>query len=170
MKRRQLIQSAWAGSAIGITGLFGACATPMSGPKVVVVGGGYGAYVNGASATNVALNLPNGCWIDKNNYLYIADTGNHVITKVTNGIITILAGVYGHQGYSGDNELSMYGKLNNPMNIFEDNDGNFYVSDSGNNCIRKLSYQCDNMTDSIVVTSVPTSQITLRRLRNINNN
>jgi len=42
MKRRQLIQSAWAGSAIGITGLFGACATPMSGPKVVVVGGGYG--------------------------------------------------------------------------------------------------------------------------------
>ncbi|MSQ57397.1 MAG: flavocytochrome C [Limnohabitans sp.] len=43
MKRRQLIQSAWAGSAIAITGLLGACAAPMgSGPKVVVIGGGYG--------------------------------------------------------------------------------------------------------------------------------
>jgi len=44
MHRRQLIQSISAGSALGALGLVSACSTvsKSSGPKVVVVGGGYG--------------------------------------------------------------------------------------------------------------------------------
>jgi hypothetical protein len=43
MKRRQWIQTASAGSVLGAFGLFSGCATPGgAGPKVVVVGGGYG--------------------------------------------------------------------------------------------------------------------------------
>ena len=44
MQRRRLIQTALGGSALGVLGLTSGCATsgPGSGPKVVVVGGGYG--------------------------------------------------------------------------------------------------------------------------------
>ena len=44
MKRRQFIQTASAGSAFGAFGLMSGCASigGSSGPKVVVVGGGYG--------------------------------------------------------------------------------------------------------------------------------
>jgi NADPH-dependent 2,4-dienoyl-CoA reductase/sulfur reductase-like enzyme len=43
MKRRQWIQTASAGSVLGTLGLLSGCATPGgAGPKVVVVGGGYG--------------------------------------------------------------------------------------------------------------------------------
>ena len=44
MQRRQLIQTMVAGSAVGVLGLTAGCASPggSAGPKVVVVGGGYG--------------------------------------------------------------------------------------------------------------------------------
>ena len=44
MKRRQWIQTASAGSVLGALGMMSGCATPIggAGPKVVVVGGGYG--------------------------------------------------------------------------------------------------------------------------------
>lgn len=44
MKRRQFVQTLGAGSVLGATGLFSGCATTGSGsgPRVVVIGGGYG--------------------------------------------------------------------------------------------------------------------------------
>ncbi len=73
MKRRQLIQRAGAGSllaAVGTTGVLSGCASMGSGPKVVVIGGGFGGataakYVRMWSdqAINVTLIEPNAAFV-----------------------------------------------------------------------------------------------------------
>ena len=53
-------------------------------------------------ATSAQLNDPYGVAVDSAGNLYIADTDNNRIRKVSNGVITTVAG-NGTPGYSGDN-------------------------------------------------------------------
>ena len=53
-------------------------------------------------ATGAQLNQPHGVAVDSGGNLYIADTGNQCIRKVSNGVITTVAG-NGTEGFSGDN-------------------------------------------------------------------
>ena len=65
-----------------------------------VAGGGSGG--DGSPATRAGLNAPRGAVVDSAGSLYIADTYNNRIRKVsTNGIISTVAGL-GGGGYSGD--------------------------------------------------------------------
>jgi DNA-binding beta-propeller fold protein YncE len=52
-------------------------------------------------ATSAQLNQPAGIAVDSAGNLYIADEGNNRIRKVTNGVITTVAG-NGTRGFSGD--------------------------------------------------------------------
>ncbi len=69
--------------------------------------------------------------------LYIADTGNNRIRKVTNGVITTIAGT-GSASFSGDGGPALNAALNAPAGVAVDGAGNVYVSDSNNNRIREL--------------------------------
>lgn len=51
-------------------------------------------------------------------------------------IITIAGN--GSKGYSGDNGKATSAMLNNPTGMAEDNDGNIYIADQGNNMVRKV--------------------------------
>ena len=64
-------------------------------------------------ATSAQLNTPYGVAVDAAGNLYIADTGNHRIRKVSNGVITTVAG-NGTPGYSGDNGPATSAQLNRP--------------------------------------------------------
>src|SRR6185369_17052018 len=83
---------------------------------------------------------------DKLGNIYIADTDNQRIRKVAaNGIITTVAGD-GKQGYSGDSDpsknltvLARQSSLNSPQQAIPDAAGNLYISDFGNNRIRKVA-------------------------------
>lgn len=89
-------------------------------------------------ATEAKLNFPEGVAVDKNGNIYIADSNNNVIRKISSGIITTIAGT-GADGYSGDGGLATRATFSSLKGIAVDSDGNIYIADSGNSVIRKIN-------------------------------
>ena len=69
--------------------------------STVAGNGTSGFFGNGGPATLTSLSNPRSVAVDGDGNLYFADSGNNRIRKVTNGIITTIAG-NGTAGYSGD--------------------------------------------------------------------
>jgi uncharacterized protein (TIGR03437 family) len=99
---------------------------------------GFGYFGDNGPAPYAALSGPQGVAVDSAGDLYIADTGNNCIRKVSNGVITTVAG-NGTYGFSGDNGPATSAQVNQPWGVAVDSAGNLYVSDTGNNRIRKVS-------------------------------
>jgi trimeric autotransporter adhesin len=96
---------------------------------------------DGGPPTSAQLSLPFGVAVDASGNVYIADTGNNVIRKVSNGVITTFAGTYGMSGigYAGDNGPATSATFNDLAGVAVDLSGNVYIADSKNNAIRKVS-------------------------------
>jgi sugar lactone lactonase YvrE len=93
---------------------------------------------DGRAATAAQLYLPNGMAIDTAGNIYIADSWNYRVRKVTPaGIITTIAGT-GIAGYAGDGAIDTAAQLNLPTGIAADRAGNIYIADQGNNRIRRI--------------------------------
>lgn len=105
----------------------------------VVVGiGTQGFSGDNALAINAQLNYPEGVAVDKVGNLYVSDTQNRRIRKITaDGNITTLAG-NGTAGFSGDGALATLAELKTPKGISCDTSGNIYFADADNNRIRKI--------------------------------
>ena len=103
------------------------------------LGGEYSG--DGGAATNAALNYPYAVGMDTAGNLYIAENGNNVVRKVdTNGIITTVAGNQSlGGGYSGDGGAATNAALSGPDGVAFDGAGNLYISESGNNVVRKVT-------------------------------
>ena len=82
-------------------------------------------------------NSPRGLTMDTNGNLYVCDYGNHRIRKIViaTGVVTTIAGW--SMGY-GEGTGSMV-RFNNPSGIVIDSYQNLYVTDTGNNLIRRIS-------------------------------
>jgi sugar lactone lactonase YvrE len=89
-------------------------------------------------ATSAQLNSPTGVAVDSNGNLYIADFGDSRIRKVSNAVITTVAG-NATPGFSGDKGPATGAQLANPYGLAIDNTGNVYIADSSNNLVRKVS-------------------------------
>jgi len=110
-----------------------------SGIVTVYAGNGTPGYSgDNGPATSAQLNSPRSIMLDAAGGLYIVDTGNACIRKVSNGAIATVAG-NGTAGFSGDGGPATAAQLNNPEFIAVDTTGNLYISDNGNNRIRKVS-------------------------------
>lgn len=104
---------------------------------VTTLAGSVAGFQDG-TGSNAKFNLPGGIDIDLNGNLYVADTGNHCIRKVTPlGVVTRLAGSNAFPGYLDSS--GMYARFNSPYGIAVDNQGYIYVADTGNHCIRKVT-------------------------------
>ncbi len=101
--------------------------------------GAQGFAGDNGPAASAQLNNPMGVAIDSAGNIFIADTGNNRIRKVSvSGTITTIAGT-GTPAYSGDGGLATAAELNAPSSLFLDKSGNIYIADTGNNAIRVLS-------------------------------
>ena len=89
-------------------------------------------------ATIAQLYNPAAVAADSAGNLYIADTLNNRIRKVSNGVITTVAGG-GTCCFSGDNGPATSAQLSNPQGVAVDSAGNVYIADSGNYRVRKAS-------------------------------
>ena len=110
------------------------------GPAISVIGAPIG---DNGSATSATLTSPSAVAVDPSGNLYIADTGDNRIRKVTpTGIISTVAGSgpngdYG--SYAGDGETATNADLYFPQAVALDSAGNIYIADTGNNRIRKVT-------------------------------
>jgi hypothetical protein len=111
-----------------------------TGTITTVAGTGKAAYSgDGGSATSAALHTPSGVTIDGSGSLYIADTGNSVVRKVTSaGSISTVAGS-GKAGYTGDSGPATSAEIAGPMSVAVDGSANLYIATQGNQAIRKVS-------------------------------
>jgi uncharacterized protein (TIGR03437 family) len=103
-------------------------------------GNGIASYSgDGGASTNAQLRGPTALALDTAGNLYIADTQNHRVRKVTPaGIITTIAGT-GTAGFSGDGGPAANAQLNAPQGVAVDSAGFVVISDTGNSRIRKIS-------------------------------
>ena len=103
-----------------------------------VAGNNFPSYGgDGGPAVVAELNHPEGLAVDKSGNIYIADTFNNVIRKVSGATITTFAGT-GTAGFSGDGAAASKAKLNHPEGVGVDANGNVYIADSFNNRIRRV--------------------------------
>ena len=89
-------------------------------------------------ASTATFTLPEGVAIDKNGNIYVADSFNNLIRKISpQGAVSTIAGVYGMRGSADGTVLTA--TFNSPTDVAVDDAGNVYVADNLNNVIRKIS-------------------------------
>jgi sugar lactone lactonase YvrE len=111
-----------------------------AGTLTLVAGNSRWGYSgDGGPATSAQLRNPQGLALDDAGNLYIADSRNNVVRRVSpSGIITTVAGT-GAPGFAGDDGPATAARLCEPKDVAVDSAGNPYISDAGNNRIRRVS-------------------------------
>ena len=119
-----------------------------TGIITTVAGTGTAGYNgDGALATASQLNYPFGVAVDHSGNIYIADTYNNRIRKIsaTTKLISTVAGTTS-SGYNGDNISAITAQLNQPNSVCLDNAGNIYFTDQSNNRVRKVTISTGNIS------------------------
>jgi len=102
-----------------------------------IAGLGY-AGPSGFPATLSSLDHSQDVAVNAAGDVFIADTYNNRVVKVTpQGQAVAVAGD-GVAGYSGDGKLGAFAELNEPNGVAVDSQGNLYIADSANNVIRRV--------------------------------
>ncbi len=108
----------------------GAVTTPAGSP-------GFAGSADGAGSA-ASFNNPSGVAVDSAGNVYVADTLNHTLRKVTaSGVVTTLAGLPGTSG-SADGSGSN-ARFHGPQGLALDAAGNLLVADTNNHTIRKFA-------------------------------
>ncbi len=109
----------------------------ISPAGVVTTVAGSAGISGSADGTGSAarFNFPATLGIDKRGNLFVADSSNHLVRKVTpGGVVTTIAGVAGASGFSDGVGAAVL--FNYPLGTVVDGNGNVYIADYLNNRIR----------------------------------
>ncbi len=124
---------------------------------ITQVGDGVAGFAgDGGPNTSAEINGPTGLIMDAANFIYVADSGNHVIRKTlltgtTPNPISTVAGTPLSPGNTGDGGLATTAQLNDPRGVAVDPAGDIYISDSASAVVRKV-----NVATGIISTVVGT--------------
>ena len=112
-------------------------AGPITYSTVVSTLAGSSQGLDNQPGTAAKFSNPSGTAVDSSGTVYVADSANHVIRKITSaGVVTTFAG----DGLSGSKDGTGSGaQFNTPSAIVINSSGTLFVSDSGNHCIRKIT-------------------------------
>ena len=103
---------------------------------VTTLAGANEGFADGTGA-QASFNTPSSLAIDGDGNLYVADTANNRIRKVTpEGVVSTIAGD-GTAGYVDGPAAQT--RFNGPIGVAVDNQGNVYVADTYNDRVRKIS-------------------------------
>ena len=112
---------------------------PQQVINTIAGNGQAGGTGDGGAAVSAQLFFPTGIAADANGNLYVADSANHRIRKITPaGVILPFAG-NGMIGSSGDGGQAANATFNQPQSVAVDPIGNVYISDTGNHRVRKVA-------------------------------
>jgi MYXO-CTERM domain-containing protein len=111
---------------------------------ITQVGNGTAGYSgDGGLNTSAQLDGPTGMAMDAANFIYVADSGNHVVRKTlltgtTPNPISTVAGTPGSAGNLGDGSPAVEARLASPHGVQVDPAGNIYISDLDSRVVRKV--------------------------------
>jgi uncharacterized protein (TIGR03437 family) len=107
---------------------------------------GYGFGGDGGPATRALLSTILGLAADNNGNVYLSDSTNSRVRKVSagTGIITTIAG-NGQSGFNGDG-AALQASLNSPGALAVDATGNLYIADVANYRVRRLDHATGQLT------------------------
>ncbi|MEO6327063.1 MAG: hypothetical protein ABIT01_12755 [Thermoanaerobaculia bacterium] len=107
-----------------------------AGEVSTIAGKGTRGFLDGP-ALNANFDFPTGIAVDANGTIYIADTNNHTIRKLSGGLVTTFAGKSGVAGKvdapGADARFAF------PAGLATDAAGNVYVADTSNSAIRRIT-------------------------------
>jgi len=106
----------------------------IDGNVSTIAGDGMCRYQDGR-CSEASFLLPSGIDIDSNGNIFVADTVNHRIRKISQGIVETIAG--GEEGFCDGRGTNA--KFNYPEGLTLDDKGNIYVADSYNHAIRMVN-------------------------------
>jgi len=106
--------------------------------RKITTGGVVTTIAGGPNQTGL-LNSPVGITMDSAGNFYIVDAGGRVLKYTTDNILYVLAGTVNVSGFV--NATGAAAQFNNPQGIVIDSSGALYVTDQGNNAIRKVVIQ-----------------------------
>ena len=103
---------------------------------VSTLAGGTEGFADG-TGTAAAFNTPSAIARDLDDNLYVADTGNHAIRRITpQGVVTTVAGT-GEAGYRDG--PAAQAQFNGPIGVAVDGRGRILVADTFNHRIREIT-------------------------------
>jgi sugar lactone lactonase YvrE len=109
-----------------------------SGVVSLLAGSAGTAGVADGRGGSAQFSSPQGVTADASGNVFVADTGNHAIRRVTpDGTVTTFAGLAGHMG--GSDGVGSAAGFSFPRGIVADKSGNLFVADIGNSVIRKIT-------------------------------
>jgi sugar lactone lactonase YvrE len=107
-----------------------------TGTVSTYAGSGSFGYQNGSSAS-AQFQIPSGITVDSSGNVYLTDTYDHRVRKITpGGTVSTFAGT-GTQGYAEGTGSSVQFSI--PAGIIDDASGNLFIADSNNMRIRELT-------------------------------
>jgi protein gp37/sugar lactone lactonase YvrE len=120
------------------------------GNIATVAGNGtFGYSGDGGPAIQAQLYDPNGVFVDSSGNIFIADTDNCLIRKVSGSNISTVAGnplaSPSPCGFFGDGGLATSAQLAEPQGVFVDAAGNIFIADTDNSVIRKVTIANGNI-------------------------
>jgi sugar lactone lactonase YvrE len=113
---------------------------PPPPPNISTVAGSAtdGFSGDGGPATAARLENPRAVAVDAGGNMFIADTDNSRVRKVTaSGVISTVAGT-GAFGFGGDGGPATAAQLNQPYGVAVGNDGSVFIADRFNHRVRKV--------------------------------
>jgi len=136
------------GLAVDSTGNVFVCDVGVSTIRKITPGGAVSTFAGpgpssaqgttDGTGTAARFNAPRGLTIDGNNNLYVADSNNHTIRKITPaGVVTTLAGSGGASG--SINGTGTAARFYIPFAVSSDSAGNIVVADTYNSTIRAVT-------------------------------